>query len=247
MDINQLIHPYTPILLAVLSVLLLLFAAYFGAPWLSGVIGNNRIQRQLGVLRKKGATVLDNIQLATKSGDIVHVDHLIITNEQVIAISTLGYSGEIMGSIRAAVWTQETTQGNHRIPNPLKEHELILQTIEGALGTRLKVRAISAMTSGKVSSDSADIMPASACAKAMNEAIEGVSNGGKQQWATNIIRNVALSGKDIRVHKERTFIARQGNESRFKTARYMLMGSAVLMLLSMILAAVRLAATHGVI
>lgn len=247
MNIAQIIHPYAPILLAAISMLLLLLAALYGRPWMAGIVGNARIQREIGLLRKKGAMVLDQLQLTTKSGDIVHIDHLIISNTQVIAISTIGYTGEVMGSIRAPQWTQETPQGAKRIPNPLKEHELILQTIQAALGTRLKIRAISAFTAARLSTDSRDIVPAAVCAKSIHEAIEGTVAGPKQQWAANIIRNVALSGKDSKAEKERTFIARQGNESQFKAARYLLITSAVSMVIAMILAGLRLAATHGLI
>jgi len=247
MDAAQLIPPFMPVITAALSILILLLAAYLGSPWLAGIIGNARIHRELGLLKKKGATVLNHIQLPTKTGDIIHIDHIIITNAQVIAISTLGYSGEIMGSIRSPMWTQETSQGSNRIPNPLKEHELILQTIEGALGTRLKTRAISAFTAARLSTDARDIVHASTCAKAMHAAVEGITTGPKQEWAANIIRNVALTGKDSQAEKERAFISRQGNESRFNNARYMLIASAALMIAAIILAVLRSAATHGVI
>lgn len=247
MDAAQLIHPNLPIIVAGTSILLLSLATYFGSPWLAGILGKARIERELGLLRKKGATVLHHIQLPTKTGDLVHIDHLIITNAQVIAISTLGYFGEIMGSIRSSVWTQETAQGSNRIPSPLKEHDLILQTIHGALGTRLKVRAISALTAGKVRSDSKDIVAAATCARAMHAAVDGVTTGAKQEWASNIIRNVSLSGRESEIEKEKAFIARQGNESHFKSARYLLVISATLMLLAMALAGLRLAATHGLI
>jgi len=245
MDVTQLIHPNTPVVLAAFSVATVLPSAYFAKPWLAGIIGNARIQRELGLLRKKGATVLNHVQLTGKTGDIVHIDHLIITNAQVIAVTTLGYSGEIMGSVRSSVWTQETPQGPRRIPNPLRDHELILQTIQAALGTRLKVRAISAFTAGTVSSDSNEIVAAAQCARAMHAAIDGVTIGSKQEWAANIIRNVSLKGKDSQKEKERAFISRQGNESRLRTARHLLFASALLMAVAIAMAGLRLAATHG--
>lgn len=247
MAVAQLVHPNTPIILTALSILLLLVSAYYARPWLAGIIGNARIHRELSLLSKKGATVLNQLQLATKTGDVVHIDHLIITNAQVIAISALGYFGEIMGSIRSSVWTQETSQGSNRIPSPLKEHELILQTIQSTLGTRLKIRAISAFTAGKVSSDSKDVVAAATCAKAMHAAIEGVTTGAKQQWAANIIRNIALAGKDSKIAQERAFLAKQGSEAQLKSARHLLIGSALLMLLAVIMAGIRLAALHGLI
>lgn len=87
MDGILLIHPTTPVTLAAGSFIFLIFAAYYARPWLAGMIGASRIQRQLKVLQKKGATVMNHIQLTTKQGDALHIDHLIITNEQIFIIS----------------------------------------------------------------------------------------------------------------------------------------------------------------
>jgi len=247
MDVIELIHPNMPIIVAAASMLFMLAAALYARPWIAGVISSARIHRELNLLRKKGATVMDHIQLVTKTGDVIHIDHLIVTNAQVIAISTLGYSGDIMGSIRASTWVQETAQGSHRFPNPLKNHETIIHTIQSALGDRLRIRAISAFTAGHLHSDSKDVVAAGECAKAMHAAIEGVTTGAKQQWAANIIGNIALTGGESKMEKERAFIARQGNETHFRIARYAIMTSALLMLIAMILATVRAAAIHGLI
>lgn len=245
MDAMQYIHPYTPILMAVISILLLLATIYYARPWLAGMIGSNRIQRELSQLEKKGATVMNHIQLTTKLGDVLHLDHLIITNKQVICVSTLGYSGEIMGSIRASSWTQETSQGSHRFANPLRNHELITSTIESALGNKLEIKAISAFTAGNVQVDSEEVATATQCAKTLHAAIEEGASGPKQQWASNILRNIALTGADSKRERELAFIARQGNEQHLKISRYTMTSSALLMLLAIILAGVRLAAQHG--
>jgi len=245
MDSLQIIPPSAPVIIAALSIVFLLIAIYYARPWLAGVIGNARIERELGLLRKKGATVMDHIQLTTKHGEPIHIDHLIVTNAQIIAISTLGYTGDIMGSIRASMWTQEMAQGSHRFPNPIKNHEVILHTIQSVLGERLKIRAISAFTAGRLHTDSKDIVPAAECARAMHAAVEGVTTGSKQQWATNIIRNIALTGVDSKAEKERAFIARQGNEAHLEVARHTMIASAVLMLLAIALAGIRLTVQHS--
>jgi hypothetical protein len=248
MDSIQLIHPETPLIMASASILFLLIALYYARPWLAGVIGNARIQRELGLLKKKGAIVMNHIQLPTKKGTVIHIDHLIITNAQLIAISTLGYSGEILGSVRSATWMQETAQGRHRFTNPLRHHEMVQQTIHSFLGSRLKIRTISAFTAGHLrGTDSRDVVTAAECAKAIHAAIEGITTGAKQHWAANIIRNITLADADSRAEKERAFIARQGNEKHFKIARYMLAVSTVLMLLAIIVAGIHLASNHGLI
>lgn len=247
MDPAQFIHPYTPILMAIISMLLLLATIYYAKPWLAGIIGSSRIQRQLSQLEKKGATVMNQIQLITKRGDVLHLDHLIITNKQVICISTLGYAGEIMGSIRASSWTQETPQGSHRFPNPIKNHELIINTIHAALGNKLEVKAITAFTAGNLQANTDEVVSATHCAEILHDTIEEGASGSKQQWASNILRNIALRGADSKRERELAFIARQGNEQHLKISRYAMGSSALLMLLAMILAGIRSAAQHGLI
>ena len=245
MDSMQYIHPYTPILMAVVSMLLLLATVYYAKPWLVGLIGSSRIQKQLGELEKKGATVMNHIQLSTKTGDSLNLDHLIITNKQVICVSTLGYSGEIMGSIRASMWTQETSQGSHRFANPILNHELIKNTIQAALGNKLEIKTISAFTAGNIHVDSSEVMSAAACAETLHEAIEEGPTGSKQQWASNILRNIALTGAASKRERELAFIANQGNEQQLKFSRYTMGASALLMLLAIALAGIRSAAQHG--
>ena len=245
MDSMQYIHPNTPVIMAITSIILLLATIYLAKPWLIGLIGSSRIQRELSELEKKGATVMNHIQLATKQGDVLHLDHLIITNKQVICVSTLGYSGEIMGSIRASTWTQETSQGSHRFPNPIKNHELIVNTIQSALGNKLGIKAISAFTAGNLHADSDEVVSAVRCAETLHATIEEGATGPKQQWASNILRNIALSGTDSKRQRELAFIARQGNEKQLKASRYAMGSSALLMLLAIILAGIRSAAQHG--
>lgn len=246
MDGILLIHPTTPVILAAASFIFLFFSAFYARPWLAGVIGSSRIQRQLNLLRKKGAIVMNHIQLPTKKGEVLHIDHLIVTDAQIIAISTLGYSGEILGSIRAATWIQETSQGRHRFPNPIRHHEVVQQTIRSILGDRLKIRTISAFTAGHLhGTSSRDVVPAAECAQAMHAAIEGVTTGKKQSWAANIIRNVTLTDTGDSAGKGRDFISRQGNEKHLKIARYLVVGSAVFMLIAVTLAGLRLASNQA--
>jgi len=247
MDAIQIIPSSTPIVLGGLSVFLLIISAYFAKPWLAGVIGTARIERKLNLLKNKGATVLNHLLLTDKKGEVIHIDHLIITNAQIIAISTLGYSGEILGSARGATWIQETSQGRHRFPNPVRHHETIRNVLHGILGERLKVRTVSAFTAGQLQGvDTKEVVSAHECAKAMHAAVEGVTTGPKQQWASNIIRNVLLKG-DAKAARDRAFISQQGNEKHLKAVQYMMAGSTALMFIAIVTAGLRLAANHSVI
>jgi len=247
MDAIQMIPAVTPIVLGGLSLLLLIVSIYFAKPWLAGLIGKARIERQLNLLKNKGATVFNHLVLADKKGETAHIDHLIITNAQIIAISTLGYSGEILGSVRGATWIQETPQGRHRFPNPVRHHETIRNLLHGILGERLKVRTVSAFTAGHLhGTDSEEVVNAHECANAMNAAVEGVTTGPKQHWATNIIQNLMIEDSG-QADREHAFTSRQGNEKHLKAAQLMMAGSATLMFIAIVLAATRLAVNHGVI
>jgi hypothetical protein len=247
MDAIEIIPSVTPVILGLLSIFMLAISTYFAMPWLAAMLGNARVERGLNLLKDKGATVLNHLLLADKQGDTIHIDHLIITNAQIIAISTLGYSGEIMGSVRGKTWIQEARQGSYRFPNPLTHHEAIRNLLRGILGERLKVRTISAFTSGHLQGNATEeVVSAQACAKAMRAAVEGVTTGSKQQWAANIIRNVQLKDQH-NLERERSFISQQGNEKYLKTAQYLMSGSALLMLLAIAIAGLRLAVNHGVI
>ena len=243
----QMIPTVTPIVLGMLSLSLLAFSIYFARAWLAAMIGEVRIELKLNLLKKRGATVLRHLLLADKKGDTTHIDHLIITNAEIIAISTLGYSGEILGSVRGATWIQETRQGRHRFPNPVRHHETIRNLLHGILGERIKIRTLSAFTAGHLQgTDSNEVVSACECAKAIHAELEEITTGTKQQWAGNIIRNVRLKGT-VHAAKERTLISQQGNEKHLKAAQYMMASSATLMLLAIVTAGVRLAANHGVI
>lgn len=247
MDAIEMIPAATPILLGGLSVILLAGSTYFAMPWLAGLIGQARIKRELNLLKHKGATVLNHLLLTDKKGEIIHIDHLIITNAQIIAISTLGYSGEILGSVRGATWIQKTHQGRYRFPNPVRRHETICNLLHGILGERLKVRAVTAFTAGHLQGTYTDeVVSAHKCARAMHAAVEGVTTGSRQQGASNILQNVMLVDKH-HTNRERAFISQQGNEKYLKAAHYMMTGSALLMLLAISTAGLRLAVNHGVI
>ncbi|MFC1536508.1 nuclease-related domain-containing protein [Pseudomonadota bacterium] len=247
MDAIQIIPSSTPIVLGGLSVFLLIISFYFAQPWLAGVIGQARIERKLNLLKNRGATILNHLLLADKKGEVIHIDHLVITNSQIFAISTLGYSGEILGSIRGATWIQETQQGRHRFPNPLKHHEAIRNLLHGILGERLKVRTLSAFTAGRLQGiDCNEVVSAQECTKAMHEAVEEITAGPKQQWAGNIIRNLLIEGGS-KTAKNQAFISHQGNEKHLKIAQYMMAGSTSFMLLAIATAGLRLAANHGAI
>jgi len=247
MDAIEMIPSATPVILGVLSIFLLAGSTYFAMPWLAAMIGNARVERGLRLFKEKGAIVLNHLLLVDRKGDAIHIDHLIITNAQMIAISTLGYSGEILGSVRGRTWIQETRQGSYRFPNPLMHHEAIRSVLHGMLGERLKVKTISAFTSGRLQGDATnEVVSAQACAEAMRAAVEGVTTGSRQQWAGNIIRNVQLEDRH-HLERERSFISQQGNEKHLKVAQQLMAGSALLMLLAITMVGLRLATNHGII
>jgi hypothetical protein len=126
-------------------------------------------------------------------------------------------------------------------------HEAIRSVLHGILGERLKVKTISAFTSGHLQGEASnEVVSAQACAEAMRAAVEGVTTGSRQQWAGNIIRNVQLEDRH-HLERESSFISQQGNEKYLKTAQQLMAGSALLMLLAITVVGLRLATNYGVI
>lgn len=247
MDVIQLIPPVTPIVLGGSSILLLFIAIYYSMPWLAGLMGEVRIKRKLKLLKSKGATIMNHLLLADKKSSVIHIDHLIITNAQIIALSTLGYAGSIMGTVRGGVWMQETNHGSFKFPNPAMHHEAIRVVLHGILGERHRVRTITAFTAGGFQGTGGnEIVNASECTNVMDEAGEGDVTGPEQQWATETIQSVML--KDRRQAKRKqAFITQQGDEKHLNIARSLLAGSALLMLLAIVVAGLHLAENRGLL
>ena len=247
MDAIQALPTITPLILGAISVFLLIISIFLAKPWLAGVISNARIERSLNLLKSKGATVLNHVLLANKKGEVIHIDDLIITNTEIFAITTLGYSGEILGSVRSATWTQETRQGSSRFPNPMRHHEITRSVLQGILGERLAVKTISVFTSGHLhGTDTGEVMSAQQFAQSMRESMEEITTGPKQYWASNIIKNVLVSDRR-KTKRDHAFVSHQGNVAQLKTARLMIAASAVLMLLAMVIVGLRLAANYNLI
>jgi len=245
MDMIQLIPAVTPIVLGGISVLLLVAAIYYSMPWLAGLMGEARINRKLNALKSRGVTIMNHLLLADKKGTVIHIDNLIITNAQIIAVTTLGYAGSILGSIRGGAWVQETSHGSFRFPNPSIHHEAIKIVLHGILGERHKVRTITAFTAGGLQGNGGrDMVNADECTKLMDELGEGDISGAEQQWITESIQGVMLEDRREAKRKQ-AFITQQGDQKHLNIARSLMAASTLLMLLAIVVAGVRLAANRG--
>jgi len=245
MDVIQMIPAVAPIVLGGGSIVLLMAGTYYATPWLAGVMGESRIRGKLKLLKSKGATIMNHLLLADKKGGVIHIDYLIITNGQMIALSTLGYAGSIMGTMRGGAWMQETSHGSFRFPNPTKHHEAIRLVLNGILGERHRVKTITAFTAGGLQGTGGrEIVNANECTKLLGEIGEGDVTGPEQQRVTETIQSVMLKERRQGKRKQ-AFITQQGDEKHLNIARFLLAGSAVLMLLAIVVAGLRLAANRG--
>ncbi|MDX8395693.1 MAG: nuclease-related domain-containing protein [Mariprofundaceae bacterium] len=217
------------------SLLLFIVSAFLAKPWLAGYLGQQRIQRELQKLTRKGATVLDYIQLPNQTGEMLHLQHLIITNRHLIAVNLVGYSGNIYGSLHDGMWVRETSQGNVRFPNPIRSQEEIQKTLAARLGNRQEIKTITVFTAGKLHvGESEQVIQASELSNILQPLTDDIKGGTRIGWASQLINNLVIGDEEGRIAQEKMFLAAQGNPKQLYTARVLTVFSASLMLLSML-------------
>lgn len=242
------IDPSLLIGLAAASIVLLALAIWLAAPWLGAYLGLARLSAQLKAFEKNGATVLNSILLPDKKGETTHVSHLVITNNSITVIERAGYSGEIYGSLRDALWVQNTNKGQHRFPNPVRNHETIRNTLQGILGTKLRVRTLTVFTAGKLHIPESDyVMPSKGFERIAEQIAQEKAAGPKQAWASNLVRNIALQDQAAEESILSASNKMQGDTRHLKAAGYLFAGSALSMLCAIILAGGRMAASAGIL
>lgn len=240
--------PALPVVLGGASAVLLLIAIWLAVPWLAAMFGQQRLVSQLKQFEKNGATLLNSILLPDKKGDTIHISHLLITNQSISVIDRIGYSGEISGSLRDALWTQSSKRGQNRFPNPVRNHDTARKTLEHILGTQMRVRTATVFTSGKLHVAESDyVMPLKDFSRISKQLEQEKASGPKQVWASNLLRNITIKDEEAQQSILSASNAMQGDPARLKVAGYLLIGSAVVMLCAITLAGGRMAASLGII
>lgn len=241
------IEPSLLIGLAGISTILLALAIWLAAPWLIAFFGQERLIAQLKQFERNGATVFNSILLPDKKGETTHISHLVITNGSITVIERLGYSGDIYGSLRDALWTQ-SNKGQHRFPNPVRNHDAIRTTLQGILGTEMRIRTITVFTAGKLHiQQSPYVIPSKAFDQVTEQLLQEKASGPKQAWASNLLRNIILQDKEAEQSILSTANEMQGDPRHLKASGYLLACCATFMLCAIMLAAGRMAASIGIL
>lgn len=254
MQTNSLAHtilaidPLIMITAAILSILLLAAAIWLSMPWISAILGQQRLAGQLKQFEKSGSAVLNSVALPDKRGETTHINHLVITNQSITVIERAGYSGNIYGSLRDALWVQETKKGQHRFPNPVRNHETIRKTLQAILGTKMRIRTVTVFTAGTLHiPDSEYVMPSKNFLKFSEQISQEKPAGPKQIWASNLLRNVTIQDTEAEASTLLAANEMQGNPLHLKMAGYLLAASALTMFGAILLAGGRAAASLGII
>jgi len=131
--------PIIPLALTGVALLLLFLAGWLAWPWLTASVQQSRIRHILSGFEHEGAMALHDVMLADRKGETVWIDHLLISKRGLIAVQALAFNGEIIGSVRDALWTIENNLGRQRFPNPLRQNAQMEEVIANILGSKFTV------------------------------------------------------------------------------------------------------------
>lgn len=235
------IMEYIALSLVALSVLTMLVAYWQVRPYLRGLIGGWRVEKELQKLRDQGAAMMQGVTLPLRNGELCHIDYLIVRGRQVVAVMLLGHDGEISGSMRDALWSSRKGKENQRFANPLRHHEKVKQAIEAMLGSKQDVRVCSVFTGGELHvSDMSEVMTAEHFERSMDEWLAETRDHKKQDWAVNLFRQISIRSHSVIIDREHSFTIRQSNQEQVQRARYSLYAGIALMLAALLTALLHL-------
>jgi len=208
--------------LAAISIFLLFASLFLAKPWLVAAWGHMRMRHHMRLLHKQGAHILENIHFQDRKGKPVYIEYLILGSE-ITCLSSAAYSGSICGSLRDAMWCQQSKQETFRFESPLRQHARVCDALQGIIGTRINVQAVTLFTHATMNTpEHKNIITL----KQLNTRLP-INNTQKTkryiQALSQLIQNISLA--------EQTPPSMQhGNPSRLKTAQTLLFSSVASML-----------------
>lgn len=223
--------PMIPLALSGLAILLLLVAAWLAWPWLIAAIQHGRIRHILSGFESHGAVVLHDVMLANRKGETVWIDHLLIDRHGLTAVQVLAFTGQMLGSLRDALWTIQNNLGHHRFPNPLRQSAQVEEVIANILGNKFTVHTAIIPAGGQVTGS----LPSQVISvKRLRAFILSQDNKtlseSRVSWLGNTISQVIVDDEDQRDKHQEDVMARQGQRSKLNIAKAMMLTSCILML-----------------
>lgn len=208
--------------LAVISILLLFTSLFLAKPWLIAAWGHMRIRRHMHLLHKQGAHILENIHFQDRKGNPIYIEYIILGSE-ITCLNSAAYSSNICGSLRDAMWSQQSKKESFRFESPLRQHARICDALQGIIGERVAIQAVTLFTHATMNTpDHKNIITL----KQLNTRlpINEIQKTKKHiQALSQLIQNISLD-------KQTVPSIQHGNPSRLKTAQTLLFSSAASML-----------------
>jgi len=208
--------------LAAISIALLIISLAFAKPWLIAAWGHMRMRRHMYLLHKQGAHILENIHFQDRKGNPVYIEYLIL-DSKITCLNSAAYSGSICGSLRDAMWCQQNQQATFRFESPLRQHAHICNALEGIIGKRIEIQAVTLFTHATMKTPKHNNI---ITLKQLEERLP-INKPQKTksyiQALTQLIQNISLAD-------QMPPSIQHGNPSRLKTAQTLLFSSAVSML-----------------
>jgi len=206
-----------PLNLAVISISLLFGSLYLAKPWLTAAWGHMRIRHHMHLLHKQGAHILENIHFQDRKGNPIHIEYVILGTE-ITCLNSAAYSGTICGSLRDAMWSQQSSQESFRFENPLRQHARACNALQGIIGKRVKTQAVTLFTHATMNTaEHKNIITL----KQLNERLPA----NKPQETRKQLQTLSQLIQNISFTEQTPPVIQHGNPSRLKNAQTLLFSS----------------------
>jgi len=208
--------------LAAISISLLLASLYLAKPWLIAAWGNMRVRHHMNLLHKQGAHILENIHFQDRKGNPVYIEYIILGSE-ITCLNSAAHSGSICGSLRDAMWSQQSKQGSFRFESPLRQHARTCDALQGIIGERVKIQTVTLFTHATMNT-------------AKHKNIIGLKQlserlpVNKPQEPKKHLQTLPQLIQNISFTEQTPPVIQHGNPSRLKTAQTLLFSSVASML-----------------
>jgi hypothetical protein len=190
-------------------------------------MGVEIVRRKLSLFERGGCVAFQSVNLPARQGNMVHIDHLLVSPSGVFVIAVENHPGTILGSYRDAMWVQSHCGQQHRFHNPLRHSSACCEAIRSILGSKHPVQDVVVFVSGALKGNMPEnVVPASRLAAFISShGKPWLSQGGVQRIAS-AIQSIAM--KDADSEHESRFVLRRQLESRLQWAKGLLAVSGIL-------------------
>ncbi|MBL4760201.1 MAG: NERD domain-containing protein [Mariprofundaceae bacterium] len=219
--LNLFAHNLSPNL-AIISISLLFGSLYLAKPWLIAAWGHMRIRHHMHLLHKQGAHILENIHFQDRKGNPIYIEYVILGTE-ITCLNSAAYSGTVCGSLRDAMWSQQSSQNSFRFESPLRQHVRTCDALQAIIGKRVNTQAVTLFTHATMNAaEHKNIITL----KELNERLPV----NKPQETRKQLQTLSQLIQNISFTEQTPPVMQHGNPSRLKTAQTLLFSSLASML-----------------